>query len=165
MNPDSGVAVFALGIAGFLFLRYYLLLKLRDDTTPIYRDLVISSIEGCNQGPLIYLISIITVIIGPLSYKVVLMNPTEYIILNVIGAIFFVSFYPQISPVTGLSTIDVLVKGKERYCVAGKFMRRKLKVLSIIAEKEIEIKVQKGRDQCTFHTYKKKSNRNPFNQS
>jgi hypothetical protein len=133
-----------------LLVRYYLLSVLGRKNKFIYRDLYIISYEGCYSGPMIFVISILTVIIGPASFKIVSMNTSTYVILNAIAAAFFILLYPSFSPVSGFSTIDVFEKDGNRYCRVGKVMSRNFRVVNISEEKEMEIVATRWRARCYF---------------
>jgi hypothetical protein len=99
---------------------------------------------------MIFVISILTVIIGPASFKIVSMNTSTYVILNAIAAAFFILLYPSFSPVSGFSTIDVFEKDGNRYCRVGKVMSRNFRVVNISEEKEMEIVATRWRARCYF---------------
>lgn len=151
MNTAFGIFIFFLAIVVFLTARYYFLKMTRDNGRVVFRQLRIESLEGFYLGPMVYLVSLITLFLGPISYRLVSVNQLEYNILNAIAAFFFVLFYPPFSPITGFATIDVLEKGNQKYCIVGKLMRRKLTVLSIRTEEGVDIIAGRGKRKYVFH--------------
>lgn len=107
-----------------------------------------------------FIISILAIVIGPASFKIVALSNPAYIILNVVAAIFFSILYPPFSPISGYSTIDVFERKGNKYCLVGNVMGRKFRLESVRGEKEIELIATRWRTRCLFkvvmpHAYRK----------
>lgn len=118
----------------------------------IYKDLPLASIEGCYSGPMMFIISIVSILIGPASIHFFPMPWTTYLALNIAGGVFFSFLYPPFAPVSGFSTIDVYEVNGEKFLMVGKIMGRKFRVTSISVEKEIEIICTRWKRRCYFKT-------------
>ena len=120
------------------------------NATFIYRDLRVLTSEGSTPGIMMYLVSILTVFIGPFSYKFYPINTVTYVAMNIIAAIFFAVLYPPFAPVTGFSTIDVIDNGGTRLCIVGKILNRKFQVVSISEKPNFEIVAHSRRHRLVF---------------
>ncbi|MGC8562606.1 MAG: hypothetical protein ACP5UZ_03160 [Thermoplasmata archaeon] len=122
----------------------------RRNSTLIYKDLRVITSEGSTPGIMMYLISILTVFIGPFSYKFYPMNNVIYVAMNIIAAIFFALLYPPFAPVTGFSTIDIIEREGVKSCIVGRVMNRKFNVVSISQKPNFEIVAQSRRHRLVF---------------
>ncbi|MEM3313342.1 MAG: hypothetical protein QXT48_03100, partial [Thermoplasmatales archaeon] len=79
MDLIPGIAALIISILLVLLLRGAILRKLRNSYRQLYKDLPISSVNGLNPGLMTYLISIITAIIGPFSFRLYHLTLLDYI--------------------------------------------------------------------------------------
>ncbi|MEL9914423.1 MAG: hypothetical protein QXY77_00765 [Thermoplasmatales archaeon] len=152
MDLIPGIAALIISILLVLLLRGAILRKLRNSYRQLYKDLPISSVNGLNPGLMTYLISIITAIIGPFSFRLYNLTLLDYIFLNVLAGVFFSLTYPYFSPITSFSKLDIIEKNGKTFCVAGKILNRRLTVISIKKDLSMEIDVKCGRGICTIET-------------
>ncbi|MEM0127705.1 MAG: hypothetical protein QXU18_12970 [Thermoplasmatales archaeon] len=152
MDLIPGIVALIVSIFLVLLLRGTLLRRLRKSYRQLYRDLPISSVSGLNPGLMAYLISIITAIIGPFSFRLYNLTLLDYIFFNAVAGAFFSLTYPYFSPVTSYSKLDIVEKNGKTYCIAGKVLGRRLTVISIKKDLTIEIDVRCGRGVCTIET-------------
>ncbi|MEM0141130.1 MAG: hypothetical protein QXN66_03725 [Thermoplasmatales archaeon] len=150
MDVFPGITALVVSIITVLFLRALILRRYRRSYKKIYRNMPVSSVEGLTPGIMTYLISIITAIIGPFSFRLYPLTPFSYVILNLVAGIFFSLTYPYFSPVTTFSTVDVLENKGKTICIAGKLMGKKLEVVSIKKDLNLEIDVHCGRGVCSI---------------
>jgi hypothetical protein len=148
MDLAIGLTVLAFSILVTLVVRAVLVRHFAGREKTIYRNIRISSVEGLNPGLMTYLVSLITVIIGPFSYRIYGVTQTSYLILNAVAGIFFSLTYPYFSPVTLLSTVDIFEKNGRKFCLVGRVINRKLEVVSMNEALTIEINVRCGKSLC-----------------
>ncbi len=143
------VALFAVMFIA-IYARGLVLRSMRKNSKVIYKDLRVYSSAGSNPGIMVYVTSIVTVIIGPLSYRLYPLNALQYVIMNCAAAVLFALSYPPFSPVTGFATIDVIETRGIRYCIVGRVMNRKFKLLSINEGPSFEIVAETKRQRLVF---------------
>lgn len=154
MDKILGIIVLLGAIAGGVYIRGKVIRAMRRNSKVIYRDLKLYTSLGGNLGTMVYVISILTVVIGPFSYELISLNTYTYILMNIIAGVFFSLTYPPFAPITGFATIDVVeIKGK-RYCIVGKVMNRKFKVVTINEDQKFEITVESRRQRLIFDVTK-----------
>ncbi len=134
-----GILALFIAIIVFIALRGYILKSRKGGSNIVYRDLRVITSEGSNPGVMVYAISILTAIIGPFSYRLYPLNDFWYVVMNVVAALFFVLLYPQYAPVTGFATVDVIESSGTRYCIVGKVMNRRFKVVTVTERPKFEI--------------------------
>lgn len=145
-----GLGTLFVVMAVSLYGRGMVLRSRRSSSTLIYSDLRVITSEGSTPGIMLYLISILTVFIGPFSYKFYPINTVTYVVMNIIAAIFFAFLYPPFAPVTGFSTIDIIETGGVKLCIVGKLLNRKFQVVSISQKPNFEIVAQSRRHRLVF---------------
>ncbi|MGC8645169.1 MAG: hypothetical protein ACP5UO_02730 [Thermoplasmata archaeon] len=148
MDIIPGIVALALSILATLAIRALIIRAMWKGSRVVLRDLKISSVDGLNPGIMTYLISIITIILGPFSFRVYNVTSFSYLILNVAAGVFFSITYPYFSPVTSFSTVDLYEKKGRKFCIAGKVINRKLEVISVKEEITVELNVRCGRSVC-----------------
>ncbi len=152
------VALFAVMFVA-IYARGLILQSMRKNSKVIYKDLKVYSSAGSNPGIMVYVTSIVTVIIGPVSYRLYPLNDLQYVIMNCAAALLFALTYPPFSPVTGFATIDVIETRGIRYCIVGKVMNRKFKLISIKEEPSFEIVAETRRHRLIFEVRNEHSSR------
>jgi hypothetical protein len=145
-----GIIALFVAMVAALYARGLILRARISNSNFVYKNLKVLTSEGSNPGLMVYLISILTAIIGPFSYRLYPLNDLTYVIANIIAAIFFTVLYPPYSPVTGFATIDVVEREGVKYCIVGKVMNRKFRVLTINQRPEFEIVAESGRHRLVF---------------
>jgi hypothetical protein len=150
MDKVLGIIFLFLVIAAVIYFRSFVLSSRRRNYKTIYKDLRVHSSLGGNPGVMVYVISIATVIIGPFSYELIPLNDVTYVLMNVLAGVFFSLFYPPFAPITGFATIDVIEIKGTKYCIVGRVMNRKYKVISIIEDQKFEITAESRRQRLIF---------------
>ena len=150
MDKVLGIITLLLVIAIGIYTRSFVLRSRSKSYKFIYRDLKMSSSLGGNPGVMVYVISIAAVVIGPFSYELLPLNDLTYVLMNVLAGIFFSIFYPPFAPITGFATIDVVELKGIKYCIVGKVMNRRYKVISISEDQKFEITAQSRRQRLIF---------------
>lgn len=150
MNLYPGIVTFILSIVLFYVIRYLSNRKLIISSKVIERNLKVSNMEGCFTGSLVYLITIVVLIIGPISYDIFNVTPIEYIVLNFISGFIFVYLYSPVAPITGFATMTIYEKNGTKYCMVGEILGRKYKVINISRDNGFSVTFRKGKRECTL---------------
>ncbi len=150
MDLIPGIVSLLVGIAVSLYVRGLVIRSRLNGSNFLYRNKKVINAEGSSPGVMVYLISIITAIIGPFSYRLVPVNDFTYVIANIVAAVFFALSYPPFAPVTGFATLDVLEKGPTKYCVVGRVLNRRYRVMAITERPKFEIVAMAGRKRLVF---------------
>ncbi|MGC8574662.1 MAG: hypothetical protein ACP5E8_05045 [Thermoplasmata archaeon] len=148
MNLYPGIITFVISIVLFYLLRYMMNRRVILSSKIIERNLRVTNMEGCFTGSLVYLITIIVLVIGPISYDIFKVTQLEYIILNFVAGLVFVYLYSPFAPITGLATMTIYERSGTQYCMVGEILGRKYKVISISRENGIEVTFKRGRGEC-----------------
>ncbi len=152
-----GIIALIVGIIVAIYARGFILRSRLKGSIVVYDNLKLVTAHGSYQGAMYYLISIVTAVLGPLSYKLISLTVTTYIFMNIIAALFFVAFYPYYAPMTSYASIDVIEKEGTKFCIVGKVMIRKFKVITISENPNFEIIVASGRKRLKFEVASKSS--------
>jgi len=148
MNLYPGIITFMISIAFFYLLRYTGNRRVILSSKIIERNLKVTNMEGCFTGSVVYLITILVLIIGPVSYDIFKVTQMEYIILNFIAGLIFVYLYSPFAPITGFATMTIYERSGTQYCMVGEILGRKYRVTSISRENGIEVTFKRGRGEC-----------------
>lgn len=150
MDLVLGIVALAAAIIITLYARGAVISSGMKKLKVTYKGLKVVSVEGMSPGIMTYLVSIITAMVGPFSFRFYPMNDLTYMLMNAIAGVFFALAYPYFSPVTSFSIIDVVEKKGEKFCVAGRVMKRKFRVLNITEKPKFEIMAELGKHRCVF---------------
>ncbi len=153
MNVYPGILTFIISIAFFYLIRYSMNRRLILSSKIIERNLKVTNMEGCFTGSLVYLITIIVLIIGPISYDIFNVSPMEYIVLNFIAGFVFVYLYSPFAPITGFATMTIYERGGIQYCMVGEILGRKYKVTEISRENGMEVSFRRGKGVCRLSSF------------
>jgi hypothetical protein len=143
------VSLIAVIIVSF-FARSFIVSSMVRRNRMIYKNLKVVSDGNTSPGVMVYVISIITAIIGPFSFRIYPVNTQTYIVLNAVAAVIFVAFYPRFAPITGFATVDVIDKNGKMFCVVGKIMNRTFRVAGLSERPKFEIVIENGRNKITL---------------
>ena len=152
-----GIIALIVCIIVAIYTRGFILRSRLKGSIAVYKNLKLVTTQGSYQGAMYYLISIVTAVLGPLSYKLISLTVTTYIFMNIIAALFFVASYPYYAPITSYASIDVIEKEGTKFCIVGKVMIRKFKVITISENPNFEIIVASGHKRLRFEVASKSS--------
>jgi len=132
-----------------VYARAFILRAGMKGSNVLYDNLKLVTAQGSYQGAMYYLISIVTAVLGPLSYRLISLTVTTYILMNIIAALFFVAVYPYYAPITSYASIEVIEKGA-RFALLAKLCSGNSKVISVSENPNFEIIVESGRKRLKF---------------
>ncbi len=150
VNVYPGIITFLLSILFFYIIRYLWNRRIVLSSKVIERNLRATNMEGCYTGSLVYVITIIVLVIGPISYRLFNITSFEYIILNFISGMIFVYLYSPFAPITGFASMTIYERNGTTYCMVGEILGRKYKVINIKRDNGIEVTFRRGNGECVF---------------
>ncbi len=143
MMQVEGITLFAITTSVVYYARYIWNKKMLSTKEVLYRNLPIHTVEGSYTGPMYYLVSIIVLVLGPLSYSVYPVTLTQYLVLNFIAGFIFVYGYSPFAPITGFATLTVYRQQGKTMCLVGNLLGRKYEVLTILKEDGLKVRLKK----------------------
>ena len=148
MNPIYGLLIFVIiTIISALIRSLYLIKFVYNKKIAIYK---LANSYGCYIGPMIYIISVFFIALGPLSFKIFNLDEFQYIIFNIIAGIGYGLIYPIWAPVTNSGEIIVVKRGNKAFAYVGKYMGRKFEVISMPSKEIATMVAKRFTGRCEF---------------
>ncbi len=148
MNPKIGLAVFVvITIAAALIRAVYLNYRFKHNTVARYK---LNNSYGCYVGPGLYVISILFIGIGPLSFELVNLSLGAYIILNIIAGVGYGLTFPPLAPIANSGDVIIINSRGRSIAYIGKYMGRRFNVISMPTEDNPTLIGKRLSTRCEF---------------